>query len=381
MDKMMKNSLTKQILYVVIACCLSLVSQAKTSEYQVETLITGIDIPWGMVQLPGGDFLVTDRNGDLYFADIAKQKNTKVQGLPDISVRGQGGLLDIALHPDYKNNGWLYFSYASAEGEGSGDNTAIMRAKLSAKLGNMTLVEQQLLYKASPNSTRKHHYGSRIAFDQEGFLDFSIGDRGDRDTNPQSILLDGGKVYRLYDDGRIPQDNPFAKKQGAKTAIYSYGHRNPQGMAMHPVTGELWIHEHGPKGGDEINIIAKGKNYGWPVVSYGVNYIGTKFTELTEKKGMEQPVWYWTPSIAPSGMTFVTSDKYPKLKGKLLVGSLKFGYVVAATLDDALNGNNKVESVDIIIENLARVRDIKQMADGYLYIATQDNKIVRVLAN
>lgn len=346
--------------------------QGNTKEYQTETVITGIDVPWGMVQLPDQNFLVTDREGTLYYADLDTGKSTEIKGLPKISDRGQGGLLDIALHPDYLENGWIYLSYSSPEGKGRGDNTAIIRGKLK----NFMFTQVQRIYKASPNTTSSRHYGSRLAFDKQKFLYFSIGDRGDRDTNPQDLTLDGGKIYRLHDDGRIPHDNPFVGKEDHKSAIFTYGHRNPQGMALNPASGQIWIHEHGPKGGDEINIIGKGKNYGWPLVSYGVNYSGTKFTELTQKAGMEQPIWYWLPSIAPSGMTFVTSDKYPKWQGHLLVGSLKFGYLVLCRLDEDL-----VLSEQLLFQGIGRIRNVKQMPDGFVYIATENNKIVRVLAD
>ncbi|TQV88858.1 PQQ-dependent sugar dehydrogenase [Aliikangiella coralliicola] len=361
---------TKSLIKLVLACVSLTSVAAEQAVYQLKTVITGIDVPWGMVQFDNGDFLVSEREGELYFVEMSKGKKTKVKGLPDISSSGQGGLLDLELHPDYRKNGWIYFSYSSSEGKGWGSNTAIMRARLK----DHTLVDKELLYKALPNSVGGRHFGSRIEFDRAGYLYFSIGDRGDRDTNPQNISLDGGKIYRLHDDGRIPEDNPFVKNEKAKAAIFSYGHRNPQGMEMNPSTGVIWTHEHGPRGGDEVNIVEKGKNYGWPVVSFGINYSGSKFTELTEKKGMEQPVWYWVPSIAPSGMTFVTGDKYPQLSGHLLVGSLKFNYIVLCQLD-----GNKVTSQQILFEGVGRVRNVKQMPDGFIYIATENNKIVKVI--
>jgi aldose sugar dehydrogenase len=345
-------------------------AQESAPTYRLETVVTGIAIPWGMVQLPDGNLLVTERSGSLFYADLNRQQKTKISGLPTITARGQGGLLDIALHPDYQNNGWIYLSYSSPDGGASGDNTAIVRARLK----DFALVDLQQLYKATPNSSKTQHFGSRLAFDKEGYLYFSIGDRGERDVNPQDITLDGGKIYRLHDDGRIPKDNPFVDVKGAKTAIYSYGHRNPQGMALHPLSGDIWTHEHGPRGGDEINIIGKGKNYGWPEVTYGINYYGTSISDFTSKPGMEQPVWYWDPSIAPSGMAFVTSERYPNLKGQLLVGSLKFGTLVACQL-----AGNRVDSANVLLENLARVRDVRQMADGFIYIATEDNRIVRLV--
>ncbi|MCW8998453.1 MAG: PQQ-dependent sugar dehydrogenase, partial [Kangiellaceae bacterium] len=338
-------NLRKYFATCLVFISLFISSMVAANQYTLETVITDIDIPWGMAQLPDGNFLVTDRDGTLYHANPKTKKNIKITGLPKVNARGQGGLLDIELHPEYKKNGWVYLSLSSPEGSGRGDNTAIYRGKIK----NFQLVDSQLIYKATPNSTRRHHYGSRIEFDKEGYLFFTIGDRGDRDTNPQDLSLDAGKVYRLHDDGRIPKDNPFVNRKGAKQAIYSYGHRNPQGMEMNPATGQIWTHEHGPKGGDEINIIQPGKNYGWPVISYGVNYSGTKFTDLTHKEGMEQPITYWVPSIAPSGMTFVTSDKYPQWKGHLLVGSLKFGYVELCQLD-----GNKVVGKQKLFEGVGR---------------------------
>lgn len=368
MPVLFPSSIVKGILFVMLLVSMQLGAR----EYQTQTVVTGIDVPWGMVQLPDQNFLVTDRAGILYYANLDTGKNTAIKGLPQISDRGQGGLLDIALHPDYKDNGWIYLSYSSQAGEGQGDNTAIIRGKLK----NFIFTQVQRIYKANPNSTSSKHYGSKLAFDQQKFLYFSIGDRGDRDTNPQDLTLDGGKIYRLHDDGRIPKDNPFVGKKNHKAAIFTYGHRNPQGMALNPTSGQIWIHEHGPRGGDEINIIGKGKNYGWPVISYGVNYSGTKFTELTQKEGMEQPVLYWAPSIAPSGMAFVTSDKYPNWQGHLLVGSLKFDYLVLCKLD-----SDKVLSEQVLFQDIGRIRNVKQMPDGFIYIATENNKIVRVLAN
>jgi len=205
-------------------------------------------------------------------------------------------------------------------------------------------------------------------------LYISSGDRGNRDVNPQRLDRDAGKIHRINSDGSIPEDNPFVDQKNANPSIYSYGHRNPQGMAMHPVTGDIWTHEHGPKGGDEINIIQASANYGWPVVSYGVNYSGSSFTDLTEKEGMQQPAWYWVPSIAPSGMTFVTSDVYPDWKGKVIVGSLKFAYLVALEL----NGD-KVLSQEILFPGIGRVRNVKQGADGYIYVATDGAGIFKIV--
>jgi len=279
--------------------------------------------------------------------------------------------MDIALDPDFASNGWVYLSYSSdLENDEKGGNTTIMRAKIN----NNTLVSHETLYKATPNTKKGQHFGSRIVFDKEGYLFFSVGDRGNRDENPQDITRDGGKIYRIYADGSIPDDNPFVATEGAKTAIYSYGHRNPQGMVLHPETGKIWAHEHGPQGGDEINIIVPGKNYGWPKITYGINYSGTKITDDTDLPGMEQPIHYWDPSIAPSGMAFVTGDMYPSWKGNVLVGSLKFQYV-----DRCVLRNDKVVEEEKIVQDLGRVRSIEQGNDGYIYVGIENKGIVRIL--
>lgn len=263
-----------------------------------------------------------------------------------------------------------YLTYALADGQGSGGNTALMRAKID----NNTLVSHELLYKATPNTTKGVHFGSRITFDNDGYLYFSIGDRGDHDLNPQDLSRDGGKIYRLHDDGQIPVDNPFFNTSDAKKAVYSYGHRNPQGMIKHPETGAIWTHEHGPKGGDEINIIKKGKNYGWPIITYGINYSGTPITDVTEMEGMEQPLYYWVPSIAPSGMAFVTSSVYPQWKGSLLVGSLSFQYLERLEIKD-----NKVVSREKLLVDIGRVRNVVQGPDGYIYVAIEGTGIVKLV--
>ncbi|RED43031.1 glucose/arabinose dehydrogenase [Winogradskyella eximia] len=333
-----------------------------------EVIVSDLNIPWGFTFLPDSSMLITEKSGQLiHFKD---GKKTNISGLPEIYVRGQGGLLDIILHPNYKTNGWLYFSYASPDGKEDGGNTAIARAKLK----DNSLTDLEILYKATPNTTKGQHFGSRLIFDNNGYLFFTIGERGNRDENPQDITRDGGKVYRINDDGSIPEDNPFVNESNAKIAIYSYGHRNPQGMILHPKTKEIWTHEHGPKGGDEINIIKAGKNYGWPIISYGVNYSGTSFTDITEKEGMEQPIHYWDPSIAPSGMAFINSEKYGDWKGNLLVGSLKFQYLDLCTFKD-----NKVIKEERLLDNLGRVRSVNQGPDGFIYVGIENLGIVKLI--
>jgi glucose/arabinose dehydrogenase len=341
----------------------------KGSPYSLVKVVDNLNNPWGMTWLPDGALLITEKSGELiHFKD---GKKISITNVPEVYNRGQGGLLDIILHPEYKLNGWIYITHASTLGEGEGGNTRLIRCKLSSEM-SLTNIEQ--LYKGERNTTKGQHFGSRIAFDDDGYVYFSIGERGDRDINPQDITKDGGKIYRLHDDGRIPTDNPFVNEPNAKAAIYTYGNRNPQGMDKHPITGKIWVHEHGPKGGDELNIIKKGRNYGWPLISYGVNYSGTKFTDSTAMAGMEQPIYYWVPSIAPCGMTFITGNTYPDWKGHLLVGSLKFNYVELLKL----NGE-KITNRIKIAEDIGRVRNVKQAPDGYIYIAVEGDGIYKIL--
>ena len=338
------------------------------SQYTTETIIEGIDIPWGMDFISENEILVTEKKGILY--RVINGVKNEVSGLPEIYVRGQGGLLDIALHPDFKSNNIIYFTAAiNVEGD-EGGNTSLYKATLK---GN-SLEEVKLLYKALPNTKKGQHYGSRIVFDGQGHLFFGIGDRGNRDVNPQNLGIDGGKIYRLNLDGSIPVDNPFVNQEGAIAAVYSYGHRNPQGMTMHPKKGELWENEHGPKGGDEINIIEKGKNYGWPVITYGINYSGTPITDKRAMPNMEQPIYYWVPSIAPSGMAFSTSGVYMKWKGDLFVGSLKFKY-----LEHLVLKRGKVVKREKILVDIGRLRNVKEGPDGYLYIGVDGKGILKVI--
>ncbi len=370
----------KQLRFLIAICFIWLLTFAQKKEspihdtsntalnYKTEVVVPGLNIPWGFTFLPDNSMLITEKEGKLiHFKNGKKQE---VSGLPTMGSYGQGGLMDVELHPNYEKNNFIYFTYAATHGRGKGANTALVRAVF--KDGRLS--DTKILYKASPNSRRGQHFGSRIAFDRDGYIYFSVGDRGNRDVNPQDITKDGGKVYRLHDDGRIPKDNPFVGKANAKTAIYSYGHRNPQGMETNPFTGDIWTHEHGPRGGDEINIVKPGNNYGWPKASFGINYSGSSFTNHTSLPGMVDPLHQWTPSIAPSGMAFVSSNRYGNLKGSLLVGSLKFQYVSVCTLK-----NNKVVKEEKIVEGLGRVRSIEQGRDGYIYVGIENLGIVKLL--
>ncbi len=369
----------KYLIVTVLILFLSTTAQAKHSihldedkkNYETQLLWPDISIPWGMVQLPDGRILATERSGTLFL--LAKNKPAiEIQGLPKIHVNNQGGLLDIVLHPDFVKNDLIFFTYASPEGKGRGSNTALMHAKLDTH--NNRLTEQKVLYKGEGNTTKGAHYGSRIVIDN-GYIYFSIGDRKERDLNPQDLSRDGGKIYRLNLDGSIPSDNPFIENGTAKKAIFSYGHRNPQGLIKLGDTGQIWSHEHGPKGGDEVNLIEAGKNYGWPVISYGINYNNTKFTDLTKKSGMEQPKLYWDPSIAPSGMAFIQSDKYPQWQGKILLGSMKFNHLV---LLEIMN-NEVVKQTKLLTDVGGRVRNVIQGSDGYIYLGIDGKGVLRLL--
>jgi glucose/arabinose dehydrogenase len=366
-------------LIITVLIFLSSTAQAKHSidleknqgTYKTELIWPEISIPWGMVQLPDGRMLATERSGKLFLL-TENEPAVEIQGLPRIHVNNQGGLLDIALHPDFAKNNVIFFTYASPEGEGKGSHTALMHAQLDIQ--NNRLTQQKTLYKGQGNTTKGSHYGSRIVVDDD-YIYFSIGDRGARDLNPQNLSRDGGKIYRLTINGAIPDDNPFVKDESAKKAIFSYGHRNPQGLVKLMDTGAIWSHEHGPKGGDEVNLIEAGKNYGWPVISYGVNYNGSAFTDLTTKAGMEQPKLFWNPSIAPSGMAVISSDKYPQWQGKILLGSMKFNHLVL--LD--IKGGKVVSQTKVVTETGGRYRNVIQGNDGYIYLGVDGKGISRLL--
>ncbi len=328
--------------------------------FGVDTVVQSLKVPWGMAFLPNGDLLITERPGELLVYE-ANGTLSKVGGVPAVFAKGQGGLLDVELHPNYHLNGWIYLSYSYPNQNGSEGNTAIMRARFNGE----DLYDQEVIFTGTPLSRKGVHFGSKLVFDREGFLFFTIGERGNP-PNAQLMTNHSGKIHRLHDNGDIPADNPFVDMKGAKKSIYSYGHRNPQGIAMHPETGKIWVHEHGPKGGDEINIIQKGANYGWPVITYGINYDGSIITEKTHQAGMEQPLLYWVPSIAPCGMTFVSGVRYPGWSGDLLVGSLSFTYLHRVDLDGSL-----VVKEEKLLEKIGRVRDIEMSPDGYVYLAVE----------
>ncbi|MGV3641484.1 MAG: PQQ-dependent sugar dehydrogenase [Adhaeribacter sp.] len=332
---------------------------ADSSKYTVEKLYEGFKNPWGMAWLPDGRMLVTEKAGEILVFKNNKFTGEKLVGVPKVAADGQGGLLDIKLHPDYKQNKWIYISYSKpVEG---GATTAITRFKLK---GN-ELVEKQDIFLAKPFIKASHHFGSRIVFDKDKFLFFSVGERG---TQPkvQELDNDHGKIHRIYDDGRIPQDNPYVGQKGASPSIWSYGHRNPQGMVYDAANNRLWAVEHGPKGGDELNLIEKGKNYGWPKTSHGINYNGTVLTEFKELPGITNSVRIWVPSIAPCGITQVTSNRYPDWKGNILVGALAHRHIARVQLD-----GTKFVAEEKLAQDIGRVRCVAQGPDGYIYAVTE----------
>ena len=348
------------------------VIESEVQKFTVDTVITGLNVPWGMAFLPDGDMLISERSGSLHIFSKGAL-SPPVEGLPPIMAIGQCGLLDICLHPDYDKNGWIYFSYSALNTQSRKPigNTAIMRARLK---GN-SLYDQQVIYKGTPETDRNYHFGCKIAFDGKGHIFFGNGDRGQHFDFPQNLDNSNGKIHRLNDDGSVPSDNPFVNTPGAIPSIYSYGHRNPQGTCIHPLTGELWVSEHGPRGGDELNLIRPGLNYGWPVISYGINYDGTILTPDIEKEGMEQPVFYWIPSIGPCGMTFVTGDRYKNWKYNIMLGSLPLKH-----LERVVVKNNSVLHREQLLEGIGRVRNVVMSPDGYIYLSIETpGKILRLI--
>ena len=344
----------------------------KTQEHdlRIVEIVNGLEHPWAMAFLPDGRILITERPGRLRVIKDGQLEAEHVSGLPPIAARGQGGLLDVVLHPRFAENQLIYLSYV-APGNG-GVSTEVARGKLIGKdLENVEVIFRQL-----PKSNSTRHFGSRLVFDQSEYLYITLGDRGERERAQRSNDH-AGSVIRLHDDGRVPSDNPFVGRNGWMPEKFTLGNRNIQGAALHPQTGELWANEHGPQGGDEINIIRPGVNYGWPDITFGVNYvIGTRIGEGTHKTGMAQPLYYWVPSIAPSGMTFYKGDRFPRWRGNLFIGALKDQMLVRLTLD-----GEKVISEERLLKNIfGRIRDVQQGPDGFLYVLTdeRDGMLVRL---
>jgi len=344
--------------------------ESEGAKLKVETVTDSITIPFGMDFLPDGRLLVSDRAvGNMIIVNTETGKKELLQDVPNVIGQGDGGLLDILVHPDYKTNGWIYFAYSE------GDTTSNTMVVDRAKLDGLKLVERERLFTALPYYKKPLHHGSRLVL-KDGYLFIGMGEKTDMQDSAQTLNNHLGKVLRIYEDGKIPEDNPYVNTPNAKPEVWSYGHRNPNGLTLNPATGELWEHEHGPMGGDEINIIKPTLNYGWPVITYGLNYDSTKVGEgITAKEGMEQPLYFYKPSIAPSGMQFYTSDVIPVWKDNLFIGSMVLRHLNRLVIE-----NNKVIKEErLLTDKKWRVRSVKQGPDGYLYIGVDGGKILRIM--
>ena len=330
---------------------------------QLTTIATGLEHPWSIAFLPDGRMLVTERPGRLRYVTMKGEVSEPIAGVPAVFSAGQGGLLDVALDPDFSSNSTIYLSYAEP-GDGDLNGTAVARATLDGT----RLTGLQVIFRQMPKVASKHHFGSRLVFARDGNLFVTLGERNSERDSAQDLGTHLGKIVRITKDGKVPADNPFVGRDGAMPEIWSLGHRNVQGATLDPATGRLWTVEHGPKGGDEINLPEAGRNYGWPVITYGTEYSGPAIGEGTAKAGMEQPLYYWVPSIATSGMAFYTSDVYPAWKGSLFVGALAANLV--ARLEIGADGKVKVEERFPVGE---RVRDVRQGPDGALYLVTDED--------
>ena len=363
-------------------------------DYRVVTVADGLEHPWSIAFLPGGDMLVTERPGRLRIVRQGTLLADPVPGVPEVFAEGQGGLLDVVPHPDFASNRLLYLSFSKPNADGSQATTAVVRGRsendrltgieepfeqsttavVRGRFENDRITGIEEIFEAV--SQGRGHYGSRLAFDRDGFLFITVGERqaparGDLEAHPaQDLTNHHGTTVRLHDDGRVPVDNPFADRVGALPEIWSYGHRNPQGLAIHPETGDVWLTEHGPQGGDELNLVLPGLNYGWPVVGYGVNYrSGSAIHEGTHREGTEPPVHFWVPSIATSGLLIYTGDRFPEWRGNMFVGGMRGEQLARLTMD-----GQQVEIEETLVHGMGRIRDVRQGPDGYIYLAIDDSE-------
>ena len=350
----------------------------ETQDYQVnvEVVAEGLDIPWAIDFTSADRALITERAGRLRILEKGVLSPDSVQGLPKILAFGQGGLMDVAIDPDYDTNGWIYLAFTHGIAKRDGEDSApAMTSIVRGHLEGNTWIDQEILFEAPHDSyrTAPYHFGSRIVFDGEGYLYFSIGDRG-AGEHAQDLSKPNGKIHRIHRDGRIPTTNPFYSQSDAMKSIYSYGHRNPQGLAVHPQTDQVWDTEHGPLGGDELNLIQPGVNYGWPVISYGINYNGELITDIYRKDGMEQPIFYWKPSIAVCGLDFYGGDLFPKWENRLLVGALKMEELQLLDIEQ-----DRVMYRQTLLKNAGRVRDVTTGPDGAIYVVlNRPGKVLRL---
>ena len=379
---MKKTSLILSIIFLSISSACSQrenyppIQDSNENSFELVKIVDGIDIPWGLAFTDKSSFLVTDKKGILYHVEDGKK--SIIKGIPKIVFSRQGGLLDVAVDKNFTSNQIIYLTASVSDSE-KGSNTSLF----SAKLDGDSLVDLKQLYKASPDSEEQRHFGGSILLKNQHIY-FTIGDRGNRDINPQDLNLDGGKIYRLNLDGSIPVDNPFFDMENSKKAIWSYGHRNPQGIVDGFNNDEIWIHEHGPRGGDEINIIKEPKNnedpvrernYGWPKATYGINYSGSEITKNKTLDGVTDPYYYWTPSIAPSGMVMIKSSEiYSDWNNTLLIGSLSFRYLERLEFD-----NSGIIMREKLFPRIGRVRDVNLSPNGYVYISVEGEGIFKIL--
>ena len=369
-----------------LLAALLLASPPALAAPRVVTVAHGLVNPWSLAFLPDGRMLVTERPGRMRIVNPDGKLGPPLPGLPPVVAEGQGGLLDVVLDPKFSANRWVYWSYSEAAEAPNPDGlngTAVARARLDGEPGAERLAEVQVIFRQVPKVASRLHFGSRLAFGNDGRLFITLGERYSRKDDAQTLDNHLGKVVRIEPDGRVPADNPLVGRAGnpanPKLEIWSWGHRNVQGAAIHPLTGELWTTEHGPQGGDELNLTLPGRNHGWPVITYGRNYgIGTQIGEGTARADVAAPVAYWVPiSIAPSGMAFLTSDRYPSWKGQLFIGSLRAEALIRIELD-----GRTVVHQERLLKNLnERIRDVRQGPDGYLYLLTDnpDGRLLRLL--
>lgn len=335
----------------------------------VEILTRGLNHPWSLAFMPDGRMLVSERVGQLRIMDPDGHLSAPVMGVPEVGAKGQGGLMDVILDPGFETNHIIYFSFAEADTEDEAKvSTAVARARFVENVGTAALENLEIIFRQTPKVEGWGHFGSRLVIDDEGYLFITLGERFNYKERAQDMDTTLGKIIRINRDGSIPDDNPFVGQANALPEIWTYGHRNVQGAALHPETRQLWTHEHGARGGDELNVIQKGHNYGWPVITLGRDYSFAKIGEGTHKEGMDQPLYFWDPSIAPSGMTFITKDLFPDWKGDILIGSLAHKRLVRLKMD----GEKVVEEIHLLGSRETRIRDVREGPDGALYVLTDE---------
>ena len=373
MNVALKVSCFLYICSVFLSCCKhreSFLLESEGKILEVEVVTDSISVPFGMAFLPDGNLLVTDRaKGRMILVNVKKGTQTLIDGLPPIFASADGGMLDVIVHPDFENNHTIYYSYSIIR-EDSTSTMAVDRAKFDGA----RIVDRERIFLALPYYKEPNHFGCRLLLN-DGYLFITMGERYFLRDSAQTLGNHLGKVLRVFEDGSIPPDNPFVNAKGALPEIWSYGHRNPQGLAINPATGELWEHEHGPKGGDEINVIRPALNYGWPVICYGIDYDDRPIGDgITEKEGMEQPLYYYVPSIAPSGMEFYTAETIPQWKGNLFIGAMALKHLNRLVIE----GNKVIKEERLLVEKKWRVRCVRQGPEGFLYLGIDTGGIVRI---